>query len=194
MDVVLIRHAPPDVAAGICYGSLDVPLAAPPSPTPAQIAAALPAVPPHRLIASPMRRAQETAQGMLAACAGLPPIETEPLLREMDFGAWEGRAWDDIPRHDLDAWAADLHHARPHGGESAAQAGARVMAWAEGLDVSRDECLWVIGHAGPMRLLVSQWLGVPLAAALGWELGYGASSCVRLGAHAPRLLWWNRQA
>ena len=36
----------------------------------------------------------------------------------MDFGAWEGVPWDDIPRSELDAWAADFLHARPHGGES----------------------------------------------------------------------------
>ena len=39
-------------------------------------------------------------------------------LREFDFGTWEGVRWDAIPRAELDAWAADFFHARPHGGES----------------------------------------------------------------------------
>lgn len=194
MDVVLIRHARPDVAAGVCYGGLDVPLLAPLSPSGANIVAALRDAPPRRVIASPLLRAQQTAAAIVAALGGRPEVESEPLLREMDFGAWEGRAWDDIPRDHLDAWAADLHHARPHGGESAAQAAARVVAWAQGLDPSDDGCLWVVGHAGPARLLVAHWLGVPLDSVLGWELGYGASACVRLGSQRPRLAWWNRPA
>jgi alpha-ribazole phosphatase len=46
----------------------------------------------------------------------------------MDFGTWEGRAWDNIPRAGLDEWAADFLHARPHGGESVAQLRARIQA------------------------------------------------------------------
>ena len=37
----------------------------------------------------------------------------------MDFGALGGHCGGDaIPRAELDAWAADFLHARPHGGES----------------------------------------------------------------------------
>ena len=46
----------------------------------------------------------------------------------MDFGAWEGLRWDAIPRTELDAWAADLMHARPHGGETVAELAARTRA------------------------------------------------------------------
>ena len=46
----------------------------------------------------------------------------------MDFGAWEGVAWHDISRAHVDAWAADLPHYAPGGGESLASMLQRVQA------------------------------------------------------------------
>ena len=36
--------------------------------------------------------------------------------------------WESIPRTELDAWAADFFHARPHGGESVQRLHERVTA------------------------------------------------------------------
>jgi len=63
----------------------------------------------------------------IATARGLP-LSTDTRLREMDFGAWEGQLWADLPRAELDEWAADLLHARPHGGESVAQLRDRTLA------------------------------------------------------------------
>lgn len=195
MDVVLIRHARPDIGPGICYGRMDLCLAAPVAPAPAAIVAALPT--PHRVLTSPLQRAADTARLLLQALPShmLEP-EFEPRLVEIDFGAWEGRAWDEVPRSELDALANDLLDACPHGGETAAQVLARVAGWATSLaqQASPDACLWVIGHAGPMRMLAAHWLGLPLATTLGWELGFGASCLFRLGNGTPQLAWWNRSA
>lgn len=195
MDVVLIRHARPDVGAGICYGRLDMCLTTPAAPSPHAMVAALPA--PQRVLTSPLRRAADTARLLLQSLPAhtLEP-EVESRLAEIDFGNWEGRAWDDIPRGELDALAQDLLHACPHGGETAAVAMARVSGWAASLapQSSSDTCIWVVGHAGPMRMLAAHWLGLPLATTLGWELGFGASSLFRLGSGTPQLAWWNRSA
>ena len=191
MDVVLIRHAQPQVPAGTCYGCLDLPLLAPLTPPAASIVAGLPA--PDRIVASPLARALGTAQALAQAWpGGVPDIDTEAALREIDFGSWEGVAWDAIDRGALDQWAADLLHARPHGGESPAQAMARVAGWAATLAGERAQCLWVVGHAGPMRMLAAHWLGVPLATTVGWELGFGASCGFRPEQGVARLGWWNR--
>ncbi len=195
MDVVLIRHARPEVAAGICYGRLDLPLAQPFSagPMAAGLRNTVRGTDAARMLCSPQARARDTALALAHALA-LPEPAIEPDLRELDFGDWEGQPWDDIPRAQLDAWAADLLGARPHGGESAAQAQARVTAWADALPVNDPGSLLVVGHAGPMRMLAAHWLAAPLARTLGWELAYGATCGFRLGAGAPCLLWWNRVA
>ena len=52
----------------------------------------------------------------------------------MDFGAWDGRPWSDIPWPEVQAWEADLLHHRPGGGESLAQLMARVQSWLQAGD------------------------------------------------------------
>ena len=212
MDLVLIRHAHPAVDDGVCYGRLDLPLMEPMSPAAdaivraASAAASANGVPaPARIVCSPAQRAHVTAQRIVQACAaqagreGLA-LDADARLHELDFGAWEGQRWDAVPRAGLDQWAADLMDARPHGGESARAAYARVAEWADSLQApaaSAERCLWVVGHAGPMRMLAAHWLGLPLSVTLEWQLGWGASCGVRLdrGAARPgRLLWWNRTA
>ena len=77
-----------------------------------------------RIVASPLRRAQDLARRL-----GDP--ETDARLVEMDFGAWEKRRWDDLPRDEIDAWAADFTGYAPPGGESVGAMAARTVDWWE---------------------------------------------------------------
>ena len=58
-----------------------------------------------RVISSPLCRATETARLILAENAHPVPIETDPRLQEISFGAWEGLSSipgsGDVPRQDL---------------------------------------------------------------------------------------------
>ena len=114
MHVILVRHTRPAVPAGVCYGVTDLELA----PTFDDEAAAITAMLPRfdRLVSSPLQRCRRLAE-RIGAERGMVPVFDE-RLREFDFGTWEGVPWDSIPRTELDAWAADFFHARPHGGES----------------------------------------------------------------------------
>lgn len=47
----------------------------------------------RRIIASPMRRAQHTAQ-LIAREIGVETIETDPRLIEQDYGIYENTDWD----------------------------------------------------------------------------------------------------
>lgn len=124
MGVILLRHTKPDAPDGLCYGRLDLGLAAGFAEAAAVLARDLPKL--DRVVTSPLRRCAMLAEA-IATARGLP-LTLEPRLREMDFGTWEGQTWSDLPRPELDAWAADLLHACPHGGESVAQLQARSLA------------------------------------------------------------------
>ena len=150
MGVTLVRHTTPDVAPGLCYGRTDLDVAASFPAEAAVVAAALPTF--ARIVTSPLMRCVKLAD-YLGQSAGLAPI-TDSRLSEMDFGAWEGRAWADIPRAELDDWAADFLHARPHGGESVAMLRNRTMeAMAEWLGGGGHTLL--VTHSGVIRSALS---------------------------------------
>ena len=76
-------------------------------------------------------------------------------LIEMDFGRWEGCLWSEIPRSELDEWANDFLHARPHGGESVAILRIRTREALQDVDISRGPAL-VVTHAGVIKAALSK--------------------------------------
>ena len=147
MGLVLIRHTRPDVPASLCYGQTDVGLADTFAEEAAAVLAALPAV--DRVVSSPLQRCMALAQYIAAARA--LSLEVDERLMEMDFGAWQGRDWSEVPKPDLDAWSGDFLHARPHGGESVAMFVDRVSAaladWS-----ARREPIAIVTHAGVIKV------------------------------------------
>ncbi len=164
--MILLRHTRPASAEGLCYGRTDLGLAADFEPALAAILAGLPPV--AAVATSPLSRCRRLA-ARIAAARGLPLAEDARLV-EMDFGAWEGRPWTALPRAELDAWAADFHHARPHGGESVAMLAARVGAALAEVAPDGPAVLWV-SHSGVARAACAALDRPP-----GWEtqLGFGA--------------------
>ncbi len=71
---------------------------------------------------------------------------------ELDFGAWEGQRWDDVPRAALDAWAADVWGFAPPRGESGGALVARVRAFHAELPAGDHV---VISHGGPLKVLAA---------------------------------------
>ena len=114
MHLTLVRHTRPLVAGGVCYGVTDLDLAPTFDDEAARVVGGLPLA--ERLVTSPLQRCRRLAERIGGARSLVPVVDAR--LREMDFGAWEGVPWEAIPRAEMDAWAADFLHARPHGGES----------------------------------------------------------------------------
>ncbi len=176
MKLWLLRHAPVEAEAGLCYGATDLACAA--AATEAAAAAIAPLLPAGIAIhASPLRRCAALAQAIGAQRPGLPPAEADPRLAEMDFGAWEGRAWNAIARSEFDAWMADFADGRAgvHG-ESTRMFMARVGAAWDDWRAWRRDALWVT-HAGVMRAAALLQRGVRCPADAGeWPrhaIGFG---------------------
>jgi alpha-ribazole phosphatase len=124
LPMIMLRHTRPDVPDGLCYGRMDIPVAACFDASVVRILQDLPVV--ERIFTSPLRRCSVLADA-IGTARGLRPV-VDPRLREVDFGAWEGRFWSELPEPELSAWSADLLHARPHGGETIAELRARALA------------------------------------------------------------------
>ena len=108
--ILVARHPRPLIASRICYGRTDVPLAEPAGTGAAALIEAA-GDPIERIVSSPLSRALLVAQAVARETGA--PLHTDDRLIEMDFAAWEGRAWSAIPRTEIDAWAAEPLRYRP---------------------------------------------------------------------------------
>lgn len=168
MILHLVRHPRPVVAPGTCYGRLDVP-AEDVAGAAARLRPQLPAGVP--LWTSPLRRCRDLAEQLHPA-----PL-ADSRLAEMNFGDWEGLAWDAIGAATLDAWAADVAGFVPPGGESARMLQARALDFVANLDVPEAV---VVTHAGVMRVLLAHWLQVPVSEWTRLVFDYGAVTMVEV--------------
>ena len=166
MKLWLVRHAAVEVAAGVCYGRSDV--AARADATAEAVRKLAPHLPSGLTMwCSPLARCTALARGLVESRADLT-WSADPRLAEMDFGAWEGRHWDDIGAAGMAAWMADFAQHRPGGGESVASFVARVSNAFEEACASGRDMVWIT-HAGVVRAarLLHSGSGVPASAA-GW--------------------------
>ncbi len=106
-----------------------------------------------RVVASPLGRTMDTAR---LACAelGLPEaaIETDPRLKEIAYGDWEGLTYDEAQTRYPDGWAArqrDRWGFVVPGGESYEMVAVRAGAF---LGEARGNTI-VVSHGGTGRVL-----------------------------------------
>ena len=161
-QVFLIRHPKPDIAPGICYGSSDIP------PAPAALQSAvewLDSVLPDnaQLISSPLSRCAQLASQL--STRKQRSYTLEPRFAERCSGAWELQSWEQVPRAELDAWAADFMDYSAPGAESVRQLQTRVLAaWAEHTRQTEQRTLVLLTHAGPIQIILAHLTGAALSA------------------------------
>ena len=150
MGLILVRHTRPDIPAGLCYGRLDVGLLDTFADEAAALLRTLPEV--RRVVSSPLLRCRKLAERIAATRA--VSLHFDQRLIEMDFGTWEGSLWSALPASQLDAWAKDFMHARPHGGESVAMLKHRVdralAHWS-----AHPEPIALVTHSGVIKAAAS---------------------------------------
>lgn len=132
------------------------------------------------IVSSPLRRCAAFADA-LARKLGVR-CHYEADLREMSFGEWEGHSAADLMQSDSERlrlfWADPSAHAPP-GGESLAQFQSRVTAaWERILTSQRGECVLIVTHSGPIRLLRAAQSATPLSALLCLDVPHAALVCI----------------
>ena len=155
--LLAIRHAPVAVE-GICYGQTDVPTRLDAAGAADRIEHAVARTTPDTIWSSDAARCREPA-ALLSGRLGVPH-RVDERLREMSYGEWEGRAWGDVPRAEVDEWMAAWRTRSPPGGETVAAFEARVAAWWAEL---RPGAHFLMAHAGVVHCLDV------VAGGLAWE-------------------------
>lgn len=115
------------------------------------------------IISSDLKRCAETAQ-IIAAKLKLG-VELNKNWREISFGEWDGRDFEEIKQEYPDMVAerhADFLHMRPPGGENFLDLQERVIRAFEALlQRESDGRILVVTHAGVMRTLLAYLMGLP---------------------------------
>ena len=116
------------------------------------------------LYCSDLKRAKETAE--IAFPDWRTKIIVSPHIRELDFGEWEGRKYEEILAKDERAYRAWLDNpalSTPPRGESLSSMKNRVKEFLQNiLDRFKDETVAVVTHSGPIRVTLCDALGIPL--------------------------------
>lgn len=184
--LIFVRHLAVDVPPGLCYGRSDVPC-----------------TPDFDLLAADCARNLQPLADALFAREGRIACRTSPLSRctrlaewldrehfggrldicrdgriaEMDFGAFEGRLWNDIPADESAVWMDDWLHGPCPGGESWPMVVERVGDFLASLPP--EPCL-VVSHGGVWRALQVLLCGVPAEEAFAKDVPrFGESRIVR---------------
>jgi alpha-ribazole phosphatase len=179
--LILIRHAEPvEDARGLCYGSLDFGLSPSGHAHARRIAAAFQGAAAEyvAVYASPRRRARETAEP-LAGARGLDVVVDDDL-REIDFGDFEGRRYEEIEAAEpmlYRAWMDSPTTVRFPGGEGYADVRVRALRAFERIRCAHASAI-VVTHGGVIRAGLAAWLGMPAEAIFRLDQSYGGLTVV----------------
>lgn len=175
--LVLVRHAHPGGdPPGRLLGSSNPPLDDVGLEQARALAGRLARFAPQRIVASPLTRARQTVAAALAP-VDLSRVEWDEALREIDFGRWENRRFEEVAREDPELAAAwhrfDPSFAFPEG-ESLACFLARVQAVADRLAADPAETVLVVSHGGVTRAILCHLLGLEAWQYVLFHVGYTA--------------------
>jgi alpha-ribazole phosphatase len=134
---------------------------------------------PRRVWVSPLERCR--AVGEVLQCWGFE-LKVDARLVELDFGRWDGQPWSEIPAAEVDAWAADLLHHAPGGGESLAQLAERVQSVVHEATAEPRQPRLVVSHGGWINALLHLPPGIQTLPAHLWPPAPAHGSCSRFAA------------
>jgi alpha-ribazole phosphatase len=184
----LIRHPEPAQSVrGVCYGSLDVPLSAMGMRQADEIAQALESQHFDMICSSPSQRCMHTASKI----AWGRPCAVQPIdaIRELHFGAFEGRSYAEIAAHDPELycnWMERPTETQFPSGETFSQMSERVIGMTHTLLAQHEgRSIVFITHGGPIRVIIADALGLPMRNIFRIGQRHGAVN---------RILYWKGSA
>lgn len=141
----------------------------------------------ERIYTSDLTRAVQTSQ-LIALTHGLS-VRVEPLLREIDFGRWEGLTFDEIQSRSPDilkAWMRDPFAVRIPGGETAEELKLRVKeAWNRiSGELPAAATVLIVAHGGSLRMLTCLLTRTDTSRQWEFDMGPGESAILFNGGNA----------
>ena len=134
------------------------------------------------MFSSPLRRARRTAE-----LAGFPDPQLTPLLREVDYGEYEGMTTTAIHESRPD-W--EVYKDGSPGGETPAQIYARAIDFINLASAAGGRVL-AFSHGHFLRAVAVAWMRLDLSAASSLDLDVATVSLLRDDQRGRLLAMWN---
>ena len=139
------------------------------------------------MVSSPLLRARQTAAALAAE------VMIDHSWIELDYGQWDGRPVDEVPREDWAAWRADSRFVPP-GGESLHTLGIRVRAACERLrDEVHETDVIVVCHVSPIKAAIAWALGVGDDTSWRMRVDQATVHRIAVGPNGPVLVSFNQR-
>jgi broad specificity phosphatase PhoE len=147
--------------------------------------------PVDRIIASPLLRAQQTAQAITQGLTHGSEVETDPRWIELNYGDFDGQPVSSVSTQQWATWRTDEHFRPPHG-ETLAELSVRVHEAIEDLlNNTEHSHIVVVSHVSPIKAAVAWALGVGVNVSWRTALDRASMTTVRLDAKHPALKTFN---
>ncbi len=162
MEIYLVRHGETESNKEKKYqGWMDSPLSAQGLVQAEKAALFLGGKKIEAVFCSDLQRALHTARVIGSSCGLVPEIT--PLLREINFGRWEGLTYEEIEAHwgyEVKRWFDDPFKRSAPGGETIKQVCERMVSFLDGLLASNREYrrIAAVSHGGAIRALLQHVL------------------------------------
>jgi len=190
MEIHFIRHTRPKIDSGVCYGQSDINLADSFDEESEQVIQQLSNFQNkgqyHQIFSSPSKRCLLLANKIRKHQKEPTTIEKDKNLMELNFGDWELKTWNEIPREQSDPWSEDFINISPPNGENIISLKTRVLTSIEKIfsdlgsnqvknstENATDYNIAIITHAGVMRIIAAEFLGIPLSKLFMLNIHYG---------------------
>ncbi len=171
MEIYIIRHTTPDIEKGICYGQTNLDLVDTFHEEFKTIKQQIPNNTNNKnyiIKSSPLKRCALLAKHLNTK------VLFDDRLKELDFGDWEMKRWNDISEETLNPWMEDFVNIRVPNGESYIDLASRVNGFFEDMIHSQDkQNLIIVTHAGPIRAFLASVLNIPLEKSFNIKIQYG---------------------
>ena len=134
---------------------------------------------------SPQLRARQTAEAILAspACPVGADVRLDDDLREIDFGQWEGKTFEEIAATSPGAvrqWAEFREDFQFPGGESVGGFLARARRAAMRLAAEKSDVAMAVTHGGVIRAMICHFLGLPARNYILFDIRPGSCAVITL--------------
>ncbi len=152
MDFILIRHTKIAYPEGFCYGQTDVDVANSFEDEALQIVNKIENYTIKEVYSSPLKRCAILAERITQR---KNEVIFDNRLKELNFGNWEGKSWDEVKNESLPFFSNFNIENRCPGGESYLDLLNRVSSFIKDLQTGNEGIICIVTHGGPIRAFFS---------------------------------------